>query len=76
MIQIPTHLQQIRAAYDYSQQYVAERLNVSQSAYARWENGSTQITFVSLVNIAEKVYNMDIVTFILWPKKVIITEVE
>lgn len=74
MILIHEHLRLIREHFDYSQGFVAKKINISQSAYARWEKGTTQITFVSLVNLAEKVYNMNIVDFILWPKKAIISD--
>ncbi|HAO07985.1 MAG TPA: XRE family transcriptional regulator [Chryseobacterium sp.] len=43
----------LRELKNYSQKYVSERLDVSQSAYSKLENGETKITDEKLAQIAE-----------------------
>ncbi len=46
-------IKEARKSKGYSQEYVAERLNISQSAYAKVENGETRLDFERLVKLSE-----------------------
>jgi len=52
----------IRFEKNYSQEYLASRLNISQSYYGRIENGKKQITLKCLLQILE-VLETDVVLF-------------
>jgi transcriptional regulator with XRE-family HTH domain len=44
-------LRKLRVANRFSQQHVANHLNLSRNSYANWENGRTEITLTNLDKI-------------------------
>jgi transcriptional regulator with XRE-family HTH domain len=48
-----TTIKETRKLKGYSQEYVAERLSISQSAYAKVESGETRLDFERLVKLSE-----------------------
>jgi transcriptional regulator with XRE-family HTH domain len=48
-----------RLEKNYSQKYLATKLNISQSYYAKIENGNTKLTVEGLLEIAE-ILNLNI----------------
>lgn len=51
--QIENNIRRFRELKGYSQEYMAQELGISQSSYAKIENGSTKITIDRLQQIAE-----------------------
>jgi transcriptional regulator with XRE-family HTH domain len=51
-VKIGHHIRQLREARDYSQDYMADRLEISQSAYANIENGKVHLRVDRLYEIA------------------------
>ena len=51
-VKIGHHIRQLREARDYSQDYMADRLEISQSAYANIENGKVHLRVDRLYDIA------------------------
>jgi transcriptional regulator with XRE-family HTH domain len=49
---IMQNIRSIRIAKQYSQDYIAARLNISQNAYSKMELGRTEITVERLLNVA------------------------
>lgn len=49
---IRNKIRQIRQQKEYSQEFMAAKLGISQAAYSKIENGETEITFTRLVSIA------------------------
>ncbi len=52
-INLPTRLKQLRKENNYSQEYVAEQLNISRQAISHWENGKAYPDIDNLVLLAE-----------------------
>lgn len=50
---ILTRLRNLREDADYTQEYIAHFLNVSQRAYSRYENGERSIPLASLCALAD-----------------------
>ena len=50
---IVTNIRKIREFRDYTQDYLAAKLNISQNAYSKIELGYSSITVVRLIHIAE-----------------------
>lgn len=50
---IGNNIKNIRELKNLTQEFVAERLDISQSAYSRLENGETKISKEKLIQIAE-----------------------
>jgi transcriptional regulator with XRE-family HTH domain len=46
-------LKTLREFNNYSQEYIAKQLNISQAAYSKIENGSTQLSLDHLIKISE-----------------------
>lgn len=46
-------IKRIREYRDYTQQYMADRLDISQNAYSKIENGTTKLTTDRLEQIAD-----------------------
>ena len=44
-------LRKIRVSHGFSQQHVANHLNLSRNSYANWENGKTEISLSNLDKI-------------------------
>ncbi len=53
MIEIGTKIKKVRELRNYTQDYMAERLNVSQSTYARFEKDDSDLTISKIEKIAE-----------------------
>ncbi|WGU68305.1 helix-turn-helix transcriptional regulator [Capnocytophaga canimorsus] len=53
MNKIGFNIRKIREQKGYSQEYLANQLNISQASYARLENQDTKITVDRLFQIAE-----------------------
>ncbi|MFB9109475.1 helix-turn-helix transcriptional regulator [Flavobacterium gyeonganense] len=49
---IKENIKNIRELKNYTQEYMAERLNISQAAYSKIEKGKTEITLLKLQEIA------------------------
>jgi transcriptional regulator with XRE-family HTH domain len=62
MTSLPQKLIFVRALFNYSQNGVARHLGISQSAYARWERGCTEITPKKLAHLAQ-FYSLEAVDF-------------
>lgn len=60
---IPKLLRQQRILKEYSQEYMAAQLGVSQQAYNKMENGATKIELSRLTKIAE-ILEINLVHFI------------
>lgn len=56
---LPENLRKIRVLKNFSQDYVAEKINVSVSSYARYETGKVEIDFYSVAKLAD-LYEMTI----------------
>ncbi len=48
---IPERLRSLRVLRGYSQAYMAQRLQVSQKTYSRWENDAQTLSFATLDKI-------------------------
>lgn len=48
-----TILKKLRTANKYTQQYVADCLDISRNAYMAWENGQTQVNMTKLQRICD-----------------------
>lgn len=57
---ILTKIRSKRLEKNYSQKYLAARLNISQSYYAKIENGNTKLTVEGLIEISQ-ILNLNIV---------------
>ena len=53
---ILSHIRSKRHILDYSQEYVASLLKISQSSYNKIENGTTELTVKTLLEISEILY--------------------
>jgi transcriptional regulator with XRE-family HTH domain len=62
------NLRIIREKAGYSQEELAEKVNKSQSAYARIEKAITKIDYQLLIDFA-KVFNMSVIDLITYPEK-------
>lgn len=49
---VKENIKNIRELKNYTQEYMAERLNISQAAYSKIEKGKTEITLLKLEEIA------------------------
>ncbi|WP_183566379.1 helix-turn-helix transcriptional regulator [Mucilaginibacter sp. SP1R1] len=56
-------LRKLRVSHNYSQQYVANYLNISRNAYIDWENTKTHVHIDQLNAICE-LYNIKLSKFI------------
>ena len=52
-MEIGTKIRKLRELKDYTQAYMAESLNISQSQYARIENNQVDISFTRLQQVAK-----------------------
>jgi transcriptional regulator with XRE-family HTH domain len=52
-------LKTLREDKNFSQEYLADELNISQPAYSKWEKGQTDIPYSGLCKIAE-IYKISI----------------
>lgn len=60
---IATNIRQLRENRNYTQEYLAAKLDISQNAYSKIELGYTKITVERLFQIAE-ILDFDVIDFI------------
>ena len=58
----PKRLKVLRELHDYTQEYVADKVGLSQAAYGNLERGSSEISIKNLINVC-KVYSITIDDF-------------
>jgi len=63
IIDIGLTLRKLRNKYKYTQQYLANCLDVSRVTYRKWENNEVDFTLSQLVRISE-FYNVSVVDII------------
>ena len=68
MKNITENIRTIRESKGYSQDYIAELMGITQSAYARFERGATK-TDLKTVSLAAKVLEVSLVDIITYPEK-------
>lgn len=56
---LPSKLKELRKKNQYSQDYVAEQLNISRQAISRWENGKSYPDIDNLILLAQ-LYNVSV----------------
>lgn len=71
MKEINTILKEIRKRNGYTQQDIADHLEMDASNYARIERGDIDVTYKTLVKIAN-FYNISILELIAYPKSITI----
>lgn len=52
-------LNKLRTKHNYTEEYVARKMNMSQSAYSRLESGKTELSLERMEELA-RVYNMPV----------------
>lgn len=62
---ILANIKEIRLSKGYSQEYMAERMEVSQAGYANWEKGKRDLSYNTLLSISEAL-GVDVVDIIAW----------
>lgn len=65
---IASNLKYLRKAHKYSQEEVADKLDVSRQAIAKWENGDTMPDLENTIALA-KLYNVTIDNLVLYSDK-------
>ncbi|MFB6257951.1 MAG: helix-turn-helix domain-containing protein [Flavobacteriales bacterium] len=63
MKQILKNIRSLRELRGYSQEYLADKLSITQSSYARFENGAKKTDFALLEKVAE-VFEVDVCSII------------
>ena len=58
--ELSTKLKMLREVHDYTQDYVAGVLEISQNTYSLLEKGETKITIDRLIQLA-RLYNMELI---------------
>lgn len=53
MVSFPTILRNIRKKKGFTQEKMAQLLNMGQSSYAKWENGRTEPTLKSIIELSK-----------------------
>ena len=61
--EIAATLRALRAQHDYTQEYMAHRLGISQNAYSKLERGKTRIDINHIYKLAE-VYDVPVTGFL------------
>lgn len=62
------NIRTIRESKSYSQEFMAEKMNITQAKYARFERGATK-TDLDLVIKTCKVLELELVDLVTYPKK-------
>lgn len=52
-------LNKLRTKHNYTEEYVARKMNMSQSAYSRLESGKTELSLERMEEL-ERIYNMPV----------------
>ena len=53
MLDFPNRLKEKRKSKGYTQEQISKLLDISQSAYAKWENGRTEPTLESIIKLTK-----------------------
>jgi transcriptional regulator with XRE-family HTH domain len=69
-MEIGTKIKKVRELKNYTQEYMAQRLNVSQSTYSRYEKEDNDIT-VALLNEISEIFGMKIEDLLSFDEKVV-----
>lgn len=64
------NIKTIRQEKGYGQEYMAERLGMSQAGYALWEKGARELTYNNLLKIAQ-ILEYSVIDIITYPKRYI-----
>jgi len=72
--ELSTRLKILREVHDFTQEYVAGVLNISQNSYCLIEKGETKITIDRLVQLAH-LYKMDIVDLLKFNEQTYISNI-
>lgn len=56
---VENKIRKIRREKDFSQEYIAEQLGISQSHYSKIERGEVEITMIKLLKLA-KLFEVDV----------------
>jgi len=67
MNNILENIKSIRQSLGFGQEYMAEKLNMTQAGYALWEKGARELTYNNLNRIAE-IFSMSVIDVIAYPK--------
>ena len=73
MENILMNVRKIRENKDYSQEYLASKMNITQAKYARFERGSSK-TDLKLLQVFADVVKMNLIDVITYPKKYVDSE--
>lgn len=67
---ILSNIRDIRMKKGYGQEYMANKLNVSQAAYSYWEKGARELSYNTLLSIAEVLgySGNDVINIITYPE--------
>jgi len=68
MKKILKNIRTLRELKGYSQDYMADLLEITQSAYARFERGATK-TDLETVSLVAKVFEMELIDLFTYPEK-------
>ena len=66
---INENIRLIRLSMGFSQEYVADQLGITQSAYSNWEIGSRELTYNNLVRIS-RIFERNVVDIITYSDKI------
>ncbi len=68
MNDILKNIKAIRRERGFGQEYMAERLGVSQPAYLNWEKGKRDLSYTALMRIAD-IFEVDVIDIITYPDR-------
>jgi transcriptional regulator with XRE-family HTH domain len=66
--EILSKIKSIREKHNYSQEVMAEKMNITQSKYARFESGRTK-TDLDTLHVFCSIFDMSLKDFIIYPDK-------
>ena len=73
MKDILKNIREKRVELNYSQEYMADELDMTQAAYSNWEKGARELTYNNLLRIAD-VFGCSVIDIITYPKKYVDAE--
>lgn len=68
MKDILKNIREKRVELNYSQEYMADELDMTQAAYSNWEKGARELTYNNLLRIAD-VFGCSVIDIITYPDK-------
>lgn len=69
-MEIGTKIKKVRELKNYTQEYMAQRLNVSQSTYSRYEKEDGDIT-IALLNEISEIFGMKVEALLSFDEKIV-----